>query len=150
VSTIVASALMGWSYSSQTGLDVFTDLVYLSVVTVAIPDFIAAAAQFTFLVSGRRRVHGWSFARDMTIADVGLMFSLWVTFSSGYAAVYQALLLVLVGIPLYGFLLPQGPPRAARPDRGDRRHAGRTGRAGVVDGELVIRGEPAPCRPEPH
>jgi APA family basic amino acid/polyamine antiporter len=74
------------------------------VVTVAIPYFIAAAAQFTFLVSGRRRVHGWSFTRDMTIAVVGLLFSLWVTFSSGYAAVYQALLLVLVGIPLYGFL----------------------------------------------
>jgi len=104
VSTIVASALMAWSYSSETGLDVFNDLVYLSVVTVAIPYFIAAAAQFTFLVSGRRRVHGWSFTRDMTIAVVGLLFSLWVTFSSGYAAVYQALLLVLVGIPLYGFL----------------------------------------------
>ncbi|MGH9192230.1 MAG: hypothetical protein ACRDZ0_07115 [Acidimicrobiales bacterium] len=27
-----------------------------------------------------------------------------MTFSSGYAAVFQALLLVLVGIPLYGFL----------------------------------------------
>jgi basic amino acid/polyamine antiporter, APA family len=103
-STIVASALMGWSYSSQTGLDVFTDLVYLSVVTVAIPYFIAAAAQFTFLVSRRRRVQGWAFARDMSVAVVGLLFSLWVTFSSGYAAVYQALLLVLVGIPLYGFL----------------------------------------------
>jgi APA family basic amino acid/polyamine antiporter len=103
-STIVASALMGWSYSSQTGLDVFTDLVYLSVVTVAIPYFIAAAAQFTFLVSRRRRVQGWAFARDMSVAVIGLLFSLWVTFSSGYAAVYQALLLVLVGIPLYGFL----------------------------------------------
>jgi APA family basic amino acid/polyamine antiporter len=104
VSTIVASALMAWSYSSETGLDVFTDLVYLSVVTVAIPYFIAAAAQFTFLVSRRRRVQGWAFARDMSVAVVGLMFALWVTFSSGYAAVYQALLLVMVGIPLYGFL----------------------------------------------
>ena len=47
---------------------------------------------------------GWAFARDMSVAVVGLMFSLWVTFSSGYAAVYQALLLVMVGIPLYGFL----------------------------------------------
>jgi APA family basic amino acid/polyamine antiporter len=71
---------------------------------VAVPYFIAATAQFTFLVSRRRRVQGWAFARDMSVAFVGLLFSLWVTFSSGYAAVYQALLLVLIGIPLYGFL----------------------------------------------
>jgi APA family basic amino acid/polyamine antiporter len=104
VSTAVASALMGWSYSSQTGLDVFTDLVYLSVVTVAIPYFMAACAQFAFLVSRRRAVHGWSLTRDLTVAVVGLLFSLWVTFASGYASVYQAMLLVLVGLPLYGFL----------------------------------------------
>src|SRR4026209_2494155 len=45
VSTIVASALMAWSYSGETGLKVFTYLVYLSVVTVAIPYFISACAQ---------------------------------------------------------------------------------------------------------
>jgi amino acid transporter len=71
---------------------------------VAVPYFIAATAQFTFLVSRRRRVQGWAFARDMSVAVVGLLFSLWVTFSSGYAAVYQALLLALVGIPLSGSL----------------------------------------------
>jgi APA family basic amino acid/polyamine antiporter len=104
VSTAVASALMGWSYSSQTGLDVFTDLVYLSVVTVAIPYFLAASAQLAFLVSRRRVVNGWGFVRDLTIAVVGLLFSLWVTFASGYASVYQAMLLLLLGIPVYGFL----------------------------------------------
>lgn len=103
-STAVASALMGWSYASETGLDVFTDLVYLSVVTVAIPYFVAASAQLAFLVSRRRAVHGWALARDLTVAVVGLLFSLWVTFASGYASVYQAMLLILVGIPLYGFL----------------------------------------------
>jgi hypothetical protein len=33
-----------------------------------------------------------------------MSFSLWVTFASGYQSVYQALLLLLLGIPLYGFL----------------------------------------------
>ncbi len=51
VSTIVASALMAWSYSGETGLKVFTYLVYLSVVTVAIPYFFSACAQLAFLVS---------------------------------------------------------------------------------------------------
>ena len=32
------------------------------------------------------------------------MFSLWVTFAAGYQAVCQAIVIVLVGLPLYGFL----------------------------------------------
>jgi len=104
VSTAVASLLMGWSYSTDAGLDVFTYLVGLSVVTVAIPYFMSACAQLTYLVSGRRRVEGWRLTRDLTIAVLGAMFAMWVTFSSGYLAVYQAVLLLMVGIPLYAFL----------------------------------------------
>ena len=33
-----------------------------------------------------------------------MLFSLWVTFASGYQAVYQALILVLAGLVLYAFL----------------------------------------------
>jgi APA family basic amino acid/polyamine antiporter len=104
VSTAVASVLMAWSYSSQVGLDVFTYLVYLSVVTVAIPYFLSACAQLAFLVSRRRKVQGWALARDLTVAIVGGLFALWVTFAQGYQAVYQTMLLLLVGIPIYGFL----------------------------------------------
>ena len=82
----------------------FTYLVYLSVVTVAIPYFISACAQVAYLVSGRRKVEGWQLARDGAIAGVGILFSLWVTFASGYQSVYQAMLLLLLGIPLYAFL----------------------------------------------
>jgi APA family basic amino acid/polyamine antiporter len=103
-STAVASGLMAWSYSTETGLKVFTYLVYLSVVTVAIPYFLSACAQLAYLVSGRRKVHGWTLTRDLTIATVGIAFSLWVTFASGYQSVYQAMLLLLLGIPLYAFL----------------------------------------------
>jgi APA family basic amino acid/polyamine antiporter len=78
--------------------------VYLSVVTVAIPYFFSASAQFAYLVSRRRKVEGKRFVRDLAIAVSGLLFSLWVTFASGYQAVYQAMVLVLVGVPLYGFL----------------------------------------------
>ena len=104
VSTIVASGLMGWSYSGKTGLKVFTYLVYLSVVTVAIPYFFSACAQLSYLVSRRRKVAGWRLTRDLAISTTSLLFSLWVTFASGYQAVYQAMLLVLIGIPLYSFL----------------------------------------------
>jgi APA family basic amino acid/polyamine antiporter len=33
-----------------------------------------------------------------------VLFSLWVTFAAGYAAVYQAMVVVLAGIVLYAFL----------------------------------------------
>jgi APA family basic amino acid/polyamine antiporter len=104
VSTAVASLLMAWSYSGETGLKVFTYLVYLSVVTVAIPYFFSACAQLAYLVSRRRVVHGWALTRDLVVAVVGGAFALWVTFASGYQSVYQALLLVLLGLPVYAFL----------------------------------------------
>jgi APA family basic amino acid/polyamine antiporter len=104
VSTMVASALMAFAYSGNTGLKVFTYLVDLSVVTVAIPYFFSACAQLTYLVSRRRRVMGWALARDLSIAGASVLFSLWVTFTAGYQSVYQAMLLLLVGIPIYAFL----------------------------------------------
>jgi APA family basic amino acid/polyamine antiporter len=95
---------MAWSYSGETGLKVFTYLVYLSVVTVAIPYFISACAQLAYLVSRRRAVHAWALVRDLTVTGIGAMFSLWVTFASGYQSVYQAMLLLLAGLPVYAFL----------------------------------------------
>lgn len=95
---------MAFAYSSKTGLTVFTYLVDLSVVTVAIPYFFSACAQLAYLVSRRRRVIGWLLVRDLSIATASVLFSLWVAFASGYQAVYQAMLLLLIGLPIYAFL----------------------------------------------
>jgi len=104
VSTALASALMGFAYSGKTGITVFTYLVDLSVVTVAIPYFFSAVAQLTYLVSGRRRVSGVRLARDLLVACLSALFSLWVTFTAGYQSVYQTLLLLLVGVAIYAGL----------------------------------------------
>lgn len=104
VGTTLPSLLMLWRYTTSTGLTVFTYLVDLTVVTVAIPYFMSAIAQLTFLVSRRRRVQGWALARDLSIAGASVLFSLWVTFASGYQVVYQALLVILIGLILYAFL----------------------------------------------
>jgi APA family basic amino acid/polyamine antiporter len=104
VSTVVASALMAFAYSGKSGLTVFTYLVDLSVVTVAIPYFFSACAQLAYLVSGRRLVNGWMLGRDLLIASLSVLFSLWVAFTAGYQSVYQAMLLLLIGIPIYAFL----------------------------------------------
>ena len=104
VGTALPSLLMLWRYSTSTGLTVFTYLVDLTVVTVAIPYFMSAVAQLTFLVSRRRPVQGWALARDLTVAGASVLFSMWVTFASGYQVVYQALVVVMAGLILYAFL----------------------------------------------
>ncbi len=104
VGTALPSLLMLWRYTSSSGLTIFTYLVDLTVVTVAIPYFMSAIAQLTFLVSRRRRVQGWALARDLSIAGASVLFSMWVTFASGYQVVYQALVVILAGLILYAFL----------------------------------------------
>lgn len=121
VSTALASILMGYSYTGATGLKVFTYLVYLSVVTVAIPYFFSACAQLAYLVSRRRQVHGWALGRDLAIAGSATLFSLWITAASGYQAVYQAVILILVGIPIYGFLKARKEREGTAPEPVDVR-----------------------------
>ena len=104
VGTALPSLLMLWRYTSSSGLTVFTYLVNLTVVTVAIPYFFSAIAQLTFLVSRRRRVQGWQLARDLLVAGLSVLFSMWVTFAAGYQVVYQALVVILAGLVIYAFL----------------------------------------------
>ena len=51
VGATLPSLLMLWRYTTSSGLTVFTYLVDLTVVTVAIPYFMSAIAQLTYLVS---------------------------------------------------------------------------------------------------
>jgi basic amino acid/polyamine antiporter, APA family len=104
LAALLPSLLMLWAYNTKTGLTVFTYLVDLTVVTVAIPYFMSACAQLAYLVSKRRRVQGWLLARDMLITAAAILFSMWVTFASGFAAVYQAMVIVMAGVIIYAFL----------------------------------------------
>jgi APA family basic amino acid/polyamine antiporter len=107
VAAVLPSLLLLWSYTTKTGLTVFIYLVALTVVTVAIPYLFSACAQLTYLLSRRRRVHGWLLARDLLISAASVLFSMWVTFAAGYSAVYQALVIVLIGVILYAFIKAQ-------------------------------------------
>jgi len=104
LAAILPSLLMLWAYNTKTGLTVFTYLVDLTVVTVAIPYLMSACAQLSYLASGRRRVEGWLLARDLSIAGAAALFSMWVTFAAGWPAVYQAMVLVLAGVIIYAFV----------------------------------------------
>jgi len=116
VTAVLPSLILLWRYTSSSGLTVFTYLVDLTVVTVAVPYLFSACAQLTFLVSRRRRVQGWLLARDLLVCGVSVLFSLWVTFAGGYQAVYQALVVVLIGIILYAFLNARREDTGQTPD----------------------------------
>ena len=62
---------------------------------------------------------GWALARDLAIAGASVLFSLWVTFTAGYQAVYQAMLLLLIGIPIYAFLKARRNASARSSNRAD-------------------------------
>jgi basic amino acid/polyamine antiporter, APA family len=136
VAAMLPSLLMLWRYTTSSGLTVFTYLVDLTVVTVAIPYFMSAIAQLAYLVSRRRKVPGMILARDLSITIAAVLFSLWVTFAAGYAAVYQALVVVLAGLIIYPFLkahrerLAQAPVEMVAGAAGDGvvMPAGTTGR----------------------
>ncbi len=104
IAAALPSLLMLWRYTTSSGLTVFTYLIDLTVVTVAIPYLFSACAQLTYLVSRRRPLQGWLLARDLSITVAAVLFSLWVTFAAGYSAVYQAMVVVLAGVILYAFV----------------------------------------------
>src|SRR4051812_46683125 len=121
IGAALPSLLMLWRYSTSSGLTIFTYLVDLTVVTVAIPYFFSAIAQLTYLLSSRRRrVHGWRLAADLTVAGTSVLFSMWVTFASGYQVVYQALVVVLVGLIFYAFLNAHRQDHGQAPVPADR------------------------------
>ncbi|MFC9976441.1 amino acid permease [Spirillospora sp. NPDC127200] len=83
----------------------FTALALLTTFTAAIPYVLSAAAQLLWLLTDRepegRPVSAARFALDVTIALAAVGFTFWLVAGAGYAAVYQGVLLVLAGIPVY-------------------------------------------------
>lgn len=104
VGAILPSFLMLWDYTTKSGLTVWTYLVDLTVVAVAVPYFVSALAQVTYLVSRRRQVHGWLLARDLTVAGIGALFSIWVMFANSYQVLYQSFLVMIAGLLLFAFM----------------------------------------------
>ena len=108
--TALASIAMAINYIGSGGAEVFTTLVLMTGITVAIPYGFSALAQIKWRIADRRAMHGQRFARDMTVAALALVFSiLFIVYSrnTGHSwFVYWAPFLLagvalLLGIPVY-------------------------------------------------
>ncbi|MEU6125422.1 amino acid permease [Streptomyces sp. NPDC047123] len=104
VTVVLASLLTVYNYTAGSG-GVFESLVLITTFTATVPYLLATAAQIYFLVSGQReRVHGGRLVRDGILAGTAFAFSMWLVAGSGYAAVYQGVLFLFVGVLVYAWM----------------------------------------------
>jgi APA family basic amino acid/polyamine antiporter len=96
-STILASLATFAAYQGATGVQVFNTLVLLTGVTAAVPYFLSAVAQLYYLLTEGKLVSPKTFARDMVIAILALLFSFWFVYGSGQQATFWAYLMILAG-----------------------------------------------------
>jgi basic amino acid/polyamine antiporter, APA family len=109
-STVLASVAMAVNYIGSGGATVFTTLILMTGITVAIPYGFSALAQIKWRIVDRREMHGQRFARDMVVAVLALIFSVgfiyysrntghsWFTYWAPFLLAGVAL---LIGIPVY-------------------------------------------------
>ncbi|MFF5138735.1 amino acid permease [Streptomyces sp. NPDC013157] len=83
----------------------FRVLVLITTFTGCVPYLLSAAAQLYWLAQGtRHRVRPAGLVRDLIVAALSFAFSFWLIAGAGYAAVYQGVLFLFAGIPVYVWL----------------------------------------------
>ncbi|RMI39142.1 amino acid permease [Actinomadura harenae] len=86
----------------------FTALALLTTFTAAVPYVFSAAAQLLWLLTDHgpvgRPEAAVRFARDIVVSAIAVAFTIWLVAGAGYSAVYQGVLLLFAGIPVYVFM----------------------------------------------
>ncbi|MGW1891350.1 amino acid permease [Streptomyces sp. NPDC002004] len=101
VCVVLASLLTVYNYTAGSA-GVFETLVLVTTFTATVPYLLATAAQVYFLLSGQgHRVRRSRLVRDTVLALAAFGFSLWLVGGAGYAAVYQGVLFLFVGVLVY-------------------------------------------------
>src|SRR5215472_3034946 len=108
--TVLASIAMAVNYIGSGGATVFTTLILMTGITVAIPYGFSALAQIKWRIVDNRTVHTPRFVRDMIVAVLSLVFSvlfIWYSRNTGHpfftywAPFFLAGGALLLGIPVY-------------------------------------------------
>jgi len=108
--TALASIAMAVNYIGSGGATVFTTLILMTGITVAIPYGFSALAQLKWRIADNRAMHTPRFVRDMVVAVLSLVFSiLFIVYSRNtghpfftyWAPFFLAGGALLLGIPVY-------------------------------------------------
>jgi APA family basic amino acid/polyamine antiporter len=109
-STALASLAMLVNYLGTNGETAFTTLVLMTGITAAIPYLFSALAQIKWRIADERQIHTATFARDMIVAVMAVIFSILFIYYSrntGHSFwVYWApfgltIIAFLLGVPVY-------------------------------------------------
>ncbi|MFJ9792842.1 amino acid permease [Streptomyces globosus] len=104
VTVLLASALTVYNYTAGSA-GVFESLVLITTFTATVPYLLSTAAQIHLLLTGRsEQVHRGRLVRDAVIASLAFAFSMWLVAGAGYAAVYQGVLFLFAGVPVYAVM----------------------------------------------
>ncbi|MFE7600718.1 amino acid permease [Streptomyces sp. NPDC057494] len=114
VTVVLASLLTVYNFTAGTK-GVFEILVLVTTFTATVPYLLSTAAQIYFLLSGQsEKVSRARLARDGVLAVAAFGFSLWLVAGSGYAAVYQGVLFLFVGVLVYAWMAARKQRAAAQ------------------------------------
>ncbi|MFF7527836.1 amino acid permease [Streptomyces bobili] len=107
---VLGTVLIGLNFTA--GPDTtFRVLVLITTFTGCVPYLLSAAAQLYWLARGtRERVRPAGLVRDLIVAALSFGFSFWLIAGAGYAAVYQGVLFLFAGIPVYVWLRGRREP----------------------------------------
>jgi APA family basic amino acid/polyamine antiporter len=113
---VLGTVLIALNYTA--GPDTtFRVLVLITTFTGCVPYLLSAAAQLYWLARGTRaRVRPAGLVRDLLVAALSFAFSFWLIAGAGYAAVYQGVLFLFAGIPVYVWLRGRQKEQAPVPE----------------------------------
>jgi APA family basic amino acid/polyamine antiporter len=100
VSSVLVSGLMLMNYTKGL-VDAFTFIILLATLTTLVPYAFSAAAQAHLYLTERHLFDVKNFVRDVTIATLAFVYSIWAITGSGKDVIAKGFGLLLAGVPVY-------------------------------------------------
>lgn len=103
VSSVLITLLMLTNYNASL-VTRFTDMILLATLATLIPYAYTAGADLVLLVTDRGSFDPKRIAVDVTVALTAFAYAVWTIVGAGYQAVSWGIVLLLAGIPVYGWI----------------------------------------------
>jgi APA family basic amino acid/polyamine antiporter len=105
VSGVLAGILVFFNFSGGTLTEAFVQLILISTLTTLFPYVFSAGAQLIDVLRGKADMTRGTFARQMTVVVLAMAYSILAVAGAGADVVYWGFLIVLLGLPVYIFIV---------------------------------------------
>ena len=100
LSSVFVSALMLMNFNHSLA-NTYQFIILLSTMTVLVPYLFSAVSYVIIAIKSKELK--WSSGIKLTIAMIAFIYSIWALAGSGQESVYWGFLLLMIGVPLYGW-----------------------------------------------